>query len=200
MGSVLGRQTITTITEKGLCTSPCQQSWHRKIFQRKADNNKKIKKSYFFSEGALNSVPAHLCLEFRVFLINASTKKYTQEKRIISYWFKDLFPANERAGEAQEFFKKLVSPVNFPRGKLGCFNLQKEILIQWGSEIRTSLDFEWLKRGGVANGMDFKWDLKSGSPIIWNPDNWLSKTIWNSNKNVWFWMFWFLNGWSYSHS
>jgi hypothetical protein len=68
------------------------------------------------SEGELNFVPAHLCLEFRVFLINASTKKYTQEKRIISYWFKDVFPANERAGEAQEFFKKLVSPVNFPRG------------------------------------------------------------------------------------
>ena len=35
-------------------------------------------------------------------------------------------------------------------------------LIQWGSEILTSLDFEWSKRGWVAaNGLDFEWDLKS---------------------------------------
>ena len=27
-----------------------------------------------------------------------------------------MFPASERAGEAQEFFKQLVSPINFPRG------------------------------------------------------------------------------------
>ena len=26
---------------------------------------------------------------------------------------------------------------------------------QWGSEIQASLDFEWSKRGWVANGMDF---------------------------------------------
>jgi len=46
-----------------------------------------------------------------------STKRYTQEKRLITYWFKEQFSKNERAGEAQEFFKKLVSPINFPRGK-----------------------------------------------------------------------------------
>ena len=38
--------------------------------------------------------------------------------------------------------------------------------IQWGSEIRPSLDFEWSKTGWVANGLDFEWDLKSGSPTI----------------------------------
>ena len=37
---------------------------------------------------------------------------------------------------------------------------------QWGSEIQTSMDFEWSKRGWVANGLDFEWDLKSGSPTI----------------------------------
>ena len=47
-----------------------------------------------------------------------------------------------------------------------CFN------VQWGSEIRTSLDFEWSKRGWVANGPGFEWDLKSGSPTIWNRDKW----------------------------
>ena len=59
---------------------------------------------------------AHLCLEFRVFLVNTATKKYTQEKRIISFWFKELFPNRQRATVAQDFFKKLVSPVDFPRG------------------------------------------------------------------------------------
>ena len=38
--------------------------------------------------------------------------------------------------------------------------------VQWGSEIRPSLDFEWSKTGWVANGLDFEWDLKSGSPTI----------------------------------
>ena len=42
------------------------------------------------------------------------------------------------------------------------FYYQTEIsLVQWGFEIRTSLDFEWSKRGRVANGQDFEWDLKS---------------------------------------
>ena len=34
--------------------------------------------------------------------------------------------------------------------------------VQWGSEIQPRLYFEWLKRGWVANGLDFKWHLKSG--------------------------------------
>ena len=42
--------------------------------------------------------------------------------------------------------------------------------IQWGSEIWTSLDLEWSKKGWVADGPDFEWDLKSGSPTILNPD------------------------------
>ena len=46
-------------------------------------------------------------------------------------------------------------------------------VVQWGSEIRTSLEFEWYKRGWLANDPDFKWDLKSWIPIVWNPDKWL---------------------------
>ena len=38
--------------------------------------------------------------------------------------------------------------------------------IQWGSESWTCLDLEWSKRGWVANGLDFEWHLKSGSPTI----------------------------------
>ena len=67
-------------------------------------------------EDALANVNAQLCLEFRVFLVNVATKRYTQEKRVISFWFKELFPVHQRTTAAQEFFKKLVSPVDFPRG------------------------------------------------------------------------------------
>ena len=32
---------------------------------------------------------------------------------------------------------------------------------QWGSEIRTCMDFEWSLRGWFMSGPDFEWDLKS---------------------------------------
>ena len=47
--------------------------------------------------------------------------------------------------------------------KSGTFASEKKlsVYIQWGSKIQTSLDFEWSKRGWVANVLDFEWDLKS---------------------------------------
>ena len=41
--------------------------------------------------------------------------------------------------------------------------------IQRGSEICTSLDFEWSKSGWVAKDPDIEWDQKSGSQLfeIW---------------------------------
>jgi len=62
---------------------------------------------------------AHLCLEFRVFLVNASSGKHAQEKRLLSYWFKEEFPPVQRARYAQDFFKQLVSPTEFPRDYVG---------------------------------------------------------------------------------
>ena len=62
--------------------------------------------------------PAHLSLQFRVFLRNAATKRYTQEKRVISYWFKLAFSPMQQASAAQDFFKQLVSPADFPRGMI----------------------------------------------------------------------------------
>ena len=38
--------------------------------------------------------------------------------------------------------------------------------IQCRSEIQTTLDFKWSKKGWVANGQDFEWDWKSGSPTV----------------------------------
>ena len=72
----------------------------------------------FLTNFSDDAEPAHLCLEFRVFLRNATTKRYTQERRIISYWFKVNFPSIQQAGAAQDFFKQLVSPVDFPRGNV----------------------------------------------------------------------------------
>ena len=40
--------------------------------------------------------------------------------------------------------------------------------VQWGSEIGSSMDFEWSKRGWVASGLVFEWNLKSGSPTMLN--------------------------------
>jgi len=63
--------------------------------------------------------PAHLCLEFRVFLVNASSGRHAQEKRLLSFWFKEEFPVVQRARYAQDFFKQLVSPTEFPRDYVG---------------------------------------------------------------------------------
>ena len=53
-----------------------------------------------------------------------------------------------------------------------------QVPLQWGSDLQTSQNFEWSKRSWVANGLDFEWDRKSGSPTIWNAVKW---GIWNSN-------------------
>jgi hypothetical protein len=42
---------------------------------------------------------------------------YGQEKRVLSYWFKEDVEEGARAKMAQQFFKELVSPTQFPRGK-----------------------------------------------------------------------------------
>ena len=62
-------------------------------------------------------VPAHLCLEFRVFLVAVSSGKHAQEKRLLSFWFSCETAVVERARYAQQFFKQLVSPLDFPRGE-----------------------------------------------------------------------------------
>ena len=76
-------------------------------------------------------------------------------------------------------------------------------LIQCGSEIQTNLDFEWPKRGWVANGPDLEWDLKSKSPIICILDEWrpfCQKLFEIQTKKSGFPMVPFLNGWGYSYS
>lgn len=63
---------------------------------------------------------AQLSLEFRVFLVNAQTGLHTQESRNLQFWFMPELPDNQQATVAQEFFKELVSPQEFPRGMILC--------------------------------------------------------------------------------
>ncbi|XP_069188466.1 uncharacterized protein [Procambarus clarkii] len=67
----------------------------------------------------LEDTPAHLQLEFKVFLINAQTQKHTQESRQLRFWFQSCVPEKERMRSAQEFFKELVAPLEFPRDYVG---------------------------------------------------------------------------------
>lgn len=75
------------------------------------------------------SQPADLVLEFRVFLVSVQTGKHTQESRTLRFWFREINMQNghtnhnnsnggEKATVAQDFFRELVSPQEFPRGKL----------------------------------------------------------------------------------
>jgi hypothetical protein len=60
--------------------------------------------------------PAQLSLEFRVFLVSAQTGKHTQESRTLHFWFTSSTSDAENATVAQEFFRELMSPQDFPRG------------------------------------------------------------------------------------
>ncbi|XP_046605740.1 uncharacterized protein LOC124298138 isoform X1 [Neodiprion virginianus] len=69
------------------------------------------------SNGAFE--PAQLCLEFRVFLVSAQTGKHTQESRTLQFWFAESLSSMDQPSIAQEFFRELVSPQEFPRDYVG---------------------------------------------------------------------------------
>ncbi|ENN74892.1 hypothetical protein YQE_08471, partial [Dendroctonus ponderosae] len=70
-------------------------------------------------------VPAQLSLVFKVFLVNAQTKNHTQESRNLRFWFRapkncqDNLCEENQAAVAQDFFRELVSPKDFPRDYVG---------------------------------------------------------------------------------
>lgn len=63
--------------------------------------------------------PPELILEFCVFLVSASTKMHTKESRQLRFWFKEIVSECDKPKLAQEFFKKLVAPFEFPRDYVG---------------------------------------------------------------------------------
>lgn len=66
-----------------------------------------------------DSVPPHLYLEFCVYLVNTTSSMHTKESRQLRFWFKDCVSRNEQQRQAQEFFKTLVAPKEFPRDYVG---------------------------------------------------------------------------------
>lgn len=60
---------------------------------------------------------AQLVLEFRVFLVSGNTGQHSQESRTLRFWFRSwLTDGDKQAHIAQDFFRELVSPKEFPRG------------------------------------------------------------------------------------
>lgn len=64
-------------------------------------------------------VAPQLSLEFRVFLVSSHTGEHSQESRSLRFWFRPwLTDGDKQAQVAQDFFRELVSPKEFPRGNL----------------------------------------------------------------------------------
>ncbi|CAK9798675.1 hypothetical protein ANTPLA_LOCUS1725 [Anthophora plagiata] len=80
--------------------------------------------------------PAHLCLQFRVFLVSAQTGKHTQESRTLQFWFIDTLSETEQPSVAQEFFRELVSPQEFPRDYVGFMKKIMKLMLHKYSTIK----------------------------------------------------------------
>ncbi|XP_069668894.1 uncharacterized protein [Periplaneta americana] len=80
--------------------------------------------------------PAQLSLEFRVFLVSAQTGKHTRESRTLQFWFAVPTSDAENAAVAQEFFRELVSPQDFPRDYVGFIKKVMKLLQHGFSSIR----------------------------------------------------------------
>lgn len=65
-----------------------------------------------------NKLPqSQLSLEFRVFLVSENTGQHSQEARTLRFWFRPwITNGGKQAHVAQDFFRELVSPKEFPRG------------------------------------------------------------------------------------
>ncbi|XP_022657328.1 uncharacterized protein LOC111265973 isoform X2 [Varroa jacobsoni] len=66
----------------------------------------------------IEEVP-QLWLEFKVFLKNAADNTHSQESRKLKFWFKPKVDERLQMHLAQDFFKELVSPCEFPRDYVG---------------------------------------------------------------------------------
>ena len=51
------------------------------------------------------------------YLKSTKTERYIQERRVLGFSFKPQYAASQHATCAQDFFKTLVAPVDFPRGE-----------------------------------------------------------------------------------
>ncbi|XP_070506117.1 uncharacterized protein [Chironomus tepperi] len=83
-------------------------------------------------------VAPHLTLEFRVFLVSAKTDQHTQESRTIRFWFREWLKDGElKAQVAQDFFRELVSPKEFPRDYVGFIKKIMKLMQKGYNEIQS---------------------------------------------------------------
>ncbi|XP_055909330.1 uncharacterized protein LOC129944149 isoform X4 [Eupeodes corollae] len=88
------------------------------------------------------TVRAHLSLEFRVFLVSANSGKHSQEARTLRFWFREWLKDEEKQAHiAQDFFRELVSPKEFPRDYVGFIKKIMKLLQRGYDEIQ-SLEIE----------------------------------------------------------
>ncbi|XP_063709938.1 uncharacterized protein LOC134838354 isoform X2 [Culicoides brevitarsis] len=81
--------------------------------------------------------PPQLSLEFRVFLVSANTGKHSQESRTLRFWFRSwITNGEEQAHVAQDFFRELVQPQEFPRDYVGFIKKIMKLLQHGYNEIQ----------------------------------------------------------------
>uniref|UniRef100_A0A182MP93 Winged helix-turn-helix domain-containing protein n=1 Tax=Anopheles culicifacies TaxID=139723 RepID=A0A182MP93_9DIPT len=81
--------------------------------------------------------PAQLSLEFRVFLVSANSGEHSQESRRIKFWFRPWLSSEDvQAQVAQDFFRELVSPKEFPRDYVGFIKKIMKLLQKGYNEIQ----------------------------------------------------------------
>ncbi|KAG1652970.1 hypothetical protein GQR58_025886 [Nymphon striatum] len=91
--------------------------------------------------------PPHIQLEFKVFLTSSANNVHTQESRLLRFWFKPNVQDNEQMRSAQEFFKELVSPSEFPRDYVGFIKKILKMMQQGYSMIkRTELEMREIQQ------------------------------------------------------
>lgn len=92
-----------------------------------------------------NSAP-DISLEFRVFLTNVVTESHTRESRELKFWFKPGVAENDQRHAAQEFFKELVSPSDFPRDYVGFIKkIMKLMQVKYTNLRKVEIDMRQLE-------------------------------------------------------
>ncbi|XP_031628034.1 uncharacterized protein LOC116343880 isoform X2 [Contarinia nasturtii] len=80
---------------------------------------------------------AQLSLEFRVFLVSGNTGQHSQEARTLRFWFRSWLSNEEKqAHVAQDFFRELVQPKDFPRDYVGFIKKIMKLLQKGYNEIQ----------------------------------------------------------------
>lgn len=73
-----------------------------------------------------------------MFLVSAKTEEHTQESRTIRFWFRDWLNDGERKAQvAQDFFRELVSPKEFPRDYIGFIKKIMKLMQKGYNEIQS---------------------------------------------------------------